>query len=225
EALACRRRQGFRRDGAERRGARVRRLARFAGDARRSRRHLQRRRCSLRGSSRGLPPGARGGFRLRSPRGAGFRARAATAGEVHLPREHAAAGDGSVAGGAVAAAALRLRRAGPVPRIREAGRPGRIRNGRPREPALFPARPTPRSPLARRARDRHLGGSRRRQPGPPQARHMTETPEKKIVEHYPPPQDEPPPPTFRQALVGYGSILVALIALGVLIGVLIKVLR
>ena len=54
---------------------------------------------------------------------------------------------------------------------------------------------------------------------------MTETPEKKIVEHYPPPQDEPPPPTFRQALVGYGSILVALIALGVLSGVLIKVLR
>lgn len=54
---------------------------------------------------------------------------------------------------------------------------------------------------------------------------MTETPEKKVVEHYPPPQDEPPPPTFRQALVGYGSILVALIALGVLIGVLIKVLR
>jgi hypothetical protein len=54
---------------------------------------------------------------------------------------------------------------------------------------------------------------------------MTETPEKKIVEHYPPPQDEPPPPTFRQALVGYGSILVALVALGVLIGVLIKVLR
>jgi hypothetical protein len=54
---------------------------------------------------------------------------------------------------------------------------------------------------------------------------MTETPEKKIVEHYPPPQDEPRPPTFRQALVGYGSILVALVALGVLIGVLIKVLR
>ena len=54
---------------------------------------------------------------------------------------------------------------------------------------------------------------------------MTETPEKKIVEHYPPPQDEPPPPTFRQALVGYGSILAALVTLGVLIGVLIKVLR
>jgi len=55
---------------------------------------------------------------------------------------------------------------------------------------------------------------------------MTEAPEKKVVEHYPPPPaDEPPPPTFRQALVGYGSILVALVALGVLIGVLMKVLR
>jgi hypothetical protein len=54
---------------------------------------------------------------------------------------------------------------------------------------------------------------------------MTEAPEKKIVEHHPPPPDEPPPPTFRQALVGYGSILVALVALGVLIGVLMKVLR
>jgi len=54
---------------------------------------------------------------------------------------------------------------------------------------------------------------------------MTEDPEKKVVEHHPPPPDEPPPPTFRQALVGYGSILVALVALGVLIGVLMKVLR
>ena len=54
---------------------------------------------------------------------------------------------------------------------------------------------------------------------------MTETPEKKVVEHYPPAEEEPPPPTFRQALVGYGSILVALVALGVLIGVLMKVLR
>jgi hypothetical protein len=56
---------------------------------------------------------------------------------------------------------------------------------------------------------------------------MTETPEKKVVEHYPPPlpEDEPPPPTFRQALVGYGSILLLLVALGVLIGVLMKVLR
>ena len=47
-----------------------------------------------------------------------------------------------------------------------------------------------------------------------------------MVEHYPPPAgDELPPPSFRQALVGYGSILVALVALGVLIGVLMKVLR
>jgi hypothetical protein len=49
--------------------------------------------------------------------------------------------------------------------------------------------------------------------------------EKKIVEHYPPPPDEPPPPTFRQALVGYGTIFLALVGLGVLIGVLMKVLR
>ena len=54
---------------------------------------------------------------------------------------------------------------------------------------------------------------------------MTEAPEKKVIEHHPPPPDEPPPPTFGQALVGYGSILVALVALGVLIGVLMKVLR
>ncbi len=55
---------------------------------------------------------------------------------------------------------------------------------------------------------------------------MTQGPEeKKIVEHYPPPPDEPPAPTFRQALVGYGSIFLALIALGLLIGVLMKVLR
>jgi hypothetical protein len=55
---------------------------------------------------------------------------------------------------------------------------------------------------------------------------VTEPPEKKVVEHHPPPPaDEPPPPTFRQALVGYGSIIVALVALGVLIGVLMRVLR
>ena len=55
---------------------------------------------------------------------------------------------------------------------------------------------------------------------------MTEPPEKKVVEHYPPPpQDEPPPPSFRQALVGYGSIIVALVMLGLLIGILMKVLR
>jgi len=54
---------------------------------------------------------------------------------------------------------------------------------------------------------------------------VTEPPEKKVVEHYPPPPDEPPPPSFRQALVGYGSIIVALVALGILVGVLMRVLR
>jgi hypothetical protein len=50
--------------------------------------------------------------------------------------------------------------------------------------------------------------------------------DKKIVEHYPPPEpDELPPPTFKQALIGYGSILIALVALGLLIGLLMKVLR
>ena len=55
---------------------------------------------------------------------------------------------------------------------------------------------------------------------------MNETPEKKVAEQYPhQPTDDPPPPNFRQELVGYGSIIAALVALGVLIGVLIKVLR
>ncbi len=55
---------------------------------------------------------------------------------------------------------------------------------------------------------------------------MTEPPEKKVVEHHPPPPpDDAPPPSFRQALVGYGSIIVALLALGILIGVLMRVLR
>ena len=48
----------------------------------------------------------------------------------------------------------------------------------------------------------------------------------KIVEHYPAPDpDELPPPTFRQALIGYGSIILALVLLGVLLGVLMRVLR
>lgn len=56
---------------------------------------------------------------------------------------------------------------------------------------------------------------------------MTEPePDKKIVEHYPPPpDDELPPPTFRQALIGYGSILLGLVLLGLIIGFLMKVLR
>lgn len=52
---------------------------------------------------------------------------------------------------------------------------------------------------------------------------MTE--DRRVVEHYPPPPDEPPPPTFRQALVGYGSIFLALVALGALIGFVIRLLR
>ena len=51
--------------------------------------------------------------------------------------------------------------------------------------------------------------------------------EKKVVENYPPPppEEELPPPSFRQALLGYGSIIVALVLLGVVIGTLMKVLR
>lgn len=57
------------------------------------------------------------------------------------------------------------------------------------------------------------------EPKPPDA--------EKVVEHYPPPppDDELPPPTFKQALIGYGSILMALVVLGLLIGLLMKVLR
>lgn len=47
----------------------------------------------------------------------------------------------------------------------------------------------------------------------------------KVVETYPPPEPEPPPPTFRQALLGYGSIFIGLVLFAVLIGVLMKVLR
>ena len=49
--------------------------------------------------------------------------------------------------------------------------------------------------------------------------------DKKVVEHYPPPVDDLPPPSFRQALVGYGSIFLALVALAILLGLLMKVLR
>jgi hypothetical protein len=51
------------------------------------------------------------------------------------------------------------------------------------------------------------------------------TAEPRVVEHYAPLPDELPPPTFRQALVGYGSIILALVLLGVLLGVLMRVLR
>ena len=49
--------------------------------------------------------------------------------------------------------------------------------------------------------------------------------EEKIVEVYPDPEPELPPPTFRQALVGYGSIFLALVALGALIGLSMRLLR
>jgi hypothetical protein len=70
-----------------------------------------------------------------------------------------------------------------------------------------------------------------------------EIPEKKVMAQYPTLQEGPaspaternrrrtdpeyelPPPTFRQALVGYGSIMLGLVLLGLLIGVLMKVLR
>jgi hypothetical protein len=54
---------------------------------------------------------------------------------------------------------------------------------------------------------------------------MSESHEKKIVEHYPPPENDPPPPTFRQALLGYGSIFLGLVLIAVLMGVLMRVLR
>ena len=61
----------------------------------------------------------------------------------------------------------------------------------------------------------------------PAAGQATQPQEQRIVEHYPPPlpEDELPPPTFRQALVGYGSIMIGLVLLGLLVGLLMKVLR
>lgn len=47
----------------------------------------------------------------------------------------------------------------------------------------------------------------------------------KVVEHYPAPEPELPPPTFKQALIGYGSILLGLVLFGVLIGLLMRFLR
>jgi hypothetical protein len=49
----------------------------------------------------------------------------------------------------------------------------------------------------------------------------------RVVEFYPPPKpdDELPPPTFRQALVGYGSIMLGLVLLGLLLGAMMRFLR
>jgi hypothetical protein len=49
--------------------------------------------------------------------------------------------------------------------------------------------------------------------------------EDKQVQHYPPPDPERPEPTFKQYLVGWGAIFLALVALGVLLGLLMRYLR
>lgn len=47
--------------------------------------------------------------------------------------------------------------------------------------------------------------------------------EDKKIERYRPP--EPPEPSFKQYLLGWGAIFLALVALGVLLGVLMRILR
>jgi hypothetical protein len=49
--------------------------------------------------------------------------------------------------------------------------------------------------------------------------------EGKEVQRYPPPEPDRPAPTFKQYLVGWGAIFLALVVLGVVIGVLMRVLR
>jgi hypothetical protein len=49
--------------------------------------------------------------------------------------------------------------------------------------------------------------------------------EKKEIQHYPPPEREPAEPSFKQYLVGWGAIFLALVALGVLLGLLMRFLR
>ncbi|MFL5250092.1 MAG: hypothetical protein ACJ79V_19890 [Myxococcales bacterium] len=52
-----------------------------------------------------------------------------------------------------------------------------------------------------------------------------ERPPEKHVEVFPPPEEEPPEPSFKQYFVGWGLIFLALVALGVLLGVLMHFLR
>ena len=55
---------------------------------------------------------------------------------------------------------------------------------------------------------------------------MTERePEQKQVEVFPPSEPEPPEPSFKQYLMGWGLIFLGLVALAVLLGVLMRVLR
>ena len=49
--------------------------------------------------------------------------------------------------------------------------------------------------------------------------------DEKRVEEFPPPPPERPEPSFKQYLLGWGAIFLALVALGVLLGVLMRVLR
>jgi hypothetical protein len=53
-----------------------------------------------------------------------------------------------------------------------------------------------------------------------------ERPPEKHVEVFPPPEEEEPPePSFKQYFVGWGLIFLGLVAVGVLLGVLMRVLR
>jgi hypothetical protein len=47
----------------------------------------------------------------------------------------------------------------------------------------------------------------------------------KEVRHYPPPEPERPEPSFKQYLVGWGAIFLALVALGLLLALLTRFLR
>ncbi|HEX9573536.1 MAG TPA: hypothetical protein VF994_05535 [Myxococcales bacterium] len=49
--------------------------------------------------------------------------------------------------------------------------------------------------------------------------------DQKQVQQFPPPEPEPPEPSFKHYLLGWGAIFLALVALGVLLGVLMRVLR
>jgi hypothetical protein len=49
--------------------------------------------------------------------------------------------------------------------------------------------------------------------------------EEKQIQRYPPPEPEPPEPSFKQYLFGWGAIFLALVALGVLLGLLMRFLR
>jgi hypothetical protein len=49
--------------------------------------------------------------------------------------------------------------------------------------------------------------------------------EEKHVQKFPPPDPDRPEPTFKQYLLGWGAIFIALVALGVLLGILMRILR